>query len=266
MYWELVSSDNNELVKGKYKIRYSEDSTIPAQYGYEQSTDDNYISRQQGFGLNYFVGEYYPESTPSQEFYIKVNTEIHICNGEPYGYDASECQSSPSVLSAVLFYKEINGNSFFSIRGDDSEQRPYEVFFFGNNQVYWNGDLVNPYNIDRPSYQSEGPYTSNEFWDPDSPRETSGLNNNNGAYFPDDNFPDVQIGTIYQVLTQSLKVVDKSTGPIPDSWREYFNQTYGYSPENLNLVKLKLLNLESDDDPVVEAFYKDVKKLLNIII
>lgn len=259
-YFE-IEARNEDLPFGKYSILYDEDSSIPSQYGYEQSTDDKYITSAFNTVIDNFRAEYYPETPPSSEFYIKTNTEINICNRVPFGYDAENCTTT-RALSSVMYYNEFNGNSFFSIRGDDLEQRPYEIFFFGDIGISYDDDTVFYNGTEVPRYQLEGPYTSNEFWDPDSPRETSELNNNNGVYFPDDNFPDVQIGTIYQVLTQSLKVVDKSTGPIPDSWREYFNQTYGYSPENLNLVRLKLLNLESDDDPVVEAFYKDNAELI----
>ena len=256
-----ISALTDDLPFGKYLIRYDEDSTIPSEYGYEQSTDDKYITYAFDTVIDNFRAEYYPETPPSSEFYIKVNTEMNICEGVPVGYDAEVCNTT-SALSAVMYYKEFNGNSFFSIRGYDLEQRPYEVFFFGNIRITYDDDSFFIDGAEIPRYQFQAPYTSTEFWDPDSPRETSGLNNNNGAYFPDDNFPDVQIGTIYQVLTQSLKVVDKSTGPIPDSWREYFNQAYGYSPENLNLVRLKLLNLEGENDPVVQAFYKDNAELI----
>lgn len=262
----FLKSGQDELLHGRYDTKYQgyEIENIQQRYNYPQSE-----------------AEYYIDGVSDTHFILNQFNVEHIDWGGAYGYAPEGnlwiCNSTPlssgscsqngnmddgieyDILNATIYYKEFNGQFFISIKGDDFERRPFQVFYYGSDHRFVSygsaqSDVeVNSYTINnqsKPTYQLEIPYrTLTDSGEPDW-----------GLWDPiPQNYNQIEVGNEYRLITQNLTVVEKNLWNWTLEWVNFWTTRFPLinQPDGIYSIKYRFSNRLGSDQPTIEVFYAD---------
>ena len=277
IFFHLKSDSSEELSFGKYESKYFDSAIeeIQIPFGFTQTTSDKYVSI---LDTNFRLGvlNYEPFFTLSQY------PQGRICgNGTaPYftsGIDHCGNSDNPffdrfytDILNAEIHYKEFNDRFFVSIKGVDYAERPFQVFYFSNQHGYYsenddNGNCIGrivEHNINNrafPLYQQNMPYTTLREGRTEDCRfgDWFELNPPYPVQFFPYHFSNLNEGQTFSIITEDIIIQRLYTMPITNGWIDFYQNTFGYTPQQVNVAKLKLTDLQGPEHPAIEVYYND---------
>lgn len=273
----FLESDNSEnLSFGKYETKYLNDEIeeIQIPLGFTQTNSDKYLTiADTYFGLGRFDFEPF--------VYLGAVEGIICGNGNvPYfSPDAEYCgydQNKPfnnfntDILNAEIHYKEFNNSFFISIKGTDYSQRPFHIFYNSNQHIYISENNVNgtcyggideyTYNNNSlPFYQNFMPYSTLR----DGTTEDCQYGNwydlspSFNTQFFSQYYSILSEGQIHSVVTEDVIIQRLYTMQVTGGWVDFYQNTFGYTPQQVNVAKLKLNDLQGPEHPSIEVYYDE---------
>ena len=274
IFFFLESDNSNDLSLGKYETKYfdSQIDEIQIPFGFTQTSSDKYLTLSDT--------EFHLGQLDFEPFIDFGYAEGRICGNGSVPYftpEVDDCGNPDNpfydrfysdILNAEIHYKEFNERFFISIKGVDYAERPFQIFYYDNQHIYLsennsNGTCyggIDEYtynNISLPNYQNFMPYTTLQDGNTIDCQDGDwfDLNQPTHPQFFAANYAILSEGQIQSVISEDIIIERLYTMPITGGWIDFYQNTFGYTPQQVNVAKLKLLDLQGPEHPAIEVYY-----------